>query len=281
MLTNSFCHLPGIGLKKERALWARGIRTWDDFLNGCRSDDDDEGSDKLATLVEDSAEHLAASDPAWFERSMPTPELWRLFPEFRHTAAYLDIESNGVAGDRGRITTISLYDGQCVRTYVRGENLDDFARDVRAYRLLITYNGRAFDLPFMERYLGIKFDQAHIDLMHIMRSLGFRGGLKGAERAIGIKRGELDGVDGFFAVLLWREYRKTGDRRALETLLAYNVLDTVNLERLMVEAYNRKIEATPFGGERELELPEMPDLPYEPDAGVVDRLMETYLRMRG
>jgi uncharacterized protein YprB with RNaseH-like and TPR domain len=47
-------------------------------------------------------------------------------------------------------------------------------------------------------------------------------------------RGNLSDVDGFFAVLLWNEYRKTGNQKALDTLLAYNVQDTVNLQNLMV-----------------------------------------------
>jgi len=55
----------------------------------------------------------------------------------------------------------------------------------------------------------------------------------------------LSDIDGFFAVLLWNEYRKSGSQKALDTLLAYNVQDTVNLESLMVTAYNLKIKETP------------------------------------
>jgi hypothetical protein len=28
MLTNTFCHLPGIGEKTERNLWAAGVTSW-------------------------------------------------------------------------------------------------------------------------------------------------------------------------------------------------------------------------------------------------------------
>ncbi|MEN3184327.1 MAG: ribonuclease H-like domain-containing protein, partial [Atribacterota bacterium] len=58
--------------------------------------------------------------------------------------------------------------------------------------------------------------------------------------ALGMHRGKLEGVDGYTAVLLWRKYQD-GCPEALETLLAYNVADTVNLERLMVFAYNEKV----------------------------------------
>ncbi len=59
-------------------------------------------------------------------------------------------------------------------------------------------------------------------------------------------RGDLTDIDGFFAVLLWDEYQKCGDMKVLETLLAYNVQDTVTLENLMVTAYNMKLRQTPF-----------------------------------
>ena len=93
--------------------------------------------------------------------------------------------------------------------------------------------------------------------MHVLRSLGITGGLKGCEKKLGIDRKELDGVDGYFAVLLWREYLKSGNRAALDTLLAYNIEDVVNLETLMVIAYNMNLDATPFSGE--LRLPLEPD----------------------
>ena len=44
-----------------------------------------------------------------------------------------------------------------------------------------------------------------------------------------------EGVGGHFAVLLWAKDRSTGNRQALETLLAYNNQDAVNLEILRVE----------------------------------------------
>jgi uncharacterized protein YprB with RNaseH-like and TPR domain len=50
-------------------------------------------------------------------------------------------------------------------------------------------------------------------------SLGFKGGLKGCERQLGLDRGDLKDIDGFFAVLLWGEYQRTGDQKALDTLL--------------------------------------------------------------
>ena len=147
---------------------------------------------------------------------------------------YLDIETNGLPGALSHITTIAVYDGKKVRHYVYGENLEDFKDDIQRYQVIVTYNGKCFDIPVIEQHFGIEMPQAHIDLRFLLHSLGYKGGLKGCEKMLGLDRAELAGVDGFFAVLLWNDYLERGDRRSLETLLAYNVLDAVNLERLMV-----------------------------------------------
>ena len=60
---------------------------------------------------------------------------------------------------------------------------------------------------------------------------------------------------------------KIGSRKALETLLAYNCQDTVNLETLMVMAYNLKLKDTPFREMHKLELPVMPPIPYQSRPG--------------
>jgi hypothetical protein len=181
----------------------------------------------------------------FFARKLAEHQLWRLFPDFRHQVAYLDIETTGLYFSQDHITTIGLYDGKQVYTYVRGQNLADFAKDISKYSILITFNGKCFDIPFLEYELKIKLAQVHLDLRFILKSLGYAGGLKKCERALGLDRGTLEGVDGYFAVILWQEYVKTGNKKYLDTLLAYNVEDVINLEKLMVIAYNQKINSLP------------------------------------
>jgi hypothetical protein len=64
----------------------------------------------------------------------------------------------------------------------------------------------------------------------------------------------------------------------LETLLAYNVLDAVNLETLMVMAYNEKLAATPFADTHLLPLPEVPRNPFEPHEGTIKRIMNRFIK---
>lgn len=262
MLTNTFCHLPEINGRDEAVLWANGITTWEDGLL----------HPQLRPKIEHSLALLKEGDPRPFAATLPNALQWRLFPEFRHTLAYLDIETTGTGRPDDQITAIALYDGRQVRCYVNGDNLERFVEDVRDYRVLVTYNGKCFDVPFINRYFGIHLDQVHIDLRYVLASLGLKGGLKGCEKQVGIDRGDLTGLDGFFAVLLWRDYVRRRDQRTLETLLAYNVQDVLSLEVLLTLAYNRKLAGTPFALTHELLVRSPAANPYRPDVSTVERL---------
>ena len=114
-------------------------------------------------------------------------------------------------------------------------------------------------------------NHAHIDLRYILASLGYTGGLKSCESQLEIDRGELKDIDGFFAPLLWYDYKKNRNEKALETLLAYNIQDVLNLEHLMVIAYNLKIKDTPFYG-NQLQEPVVPEIPFNVDITTVERI---------
>lgn len=271
MLTHTFCHIQGIGLKTEKRLWNAGISTWQDLLDTPPLSLANSNRAIVEAALESSRQALAGGEASFFTKHLSSADQWRIFPHFRNHTAYVDIETTGL-DDGAEITTVALYDGETMRTYINGRNLEDFIEDIFSYKVLVSYNGKSFDIPFLERYFRTKLDHAHIDLRYVLAKLGLKGGLKGCERQLGINRGTLDGVDGFFAVLLWREYERLGNERALETLLAYNIEDTVNLERLLVEAYNRNVAATPFAESHILPVPEPADIPYQPDLECVERI---------
>jgi uncharacterized protein YprB with RNaseH-like and TPR domain len=271
MLPQTFCHIPGIGLKTERRLWESGILTWNDWQDPPPFALANSRAQGIPASLDACREALEAGRPSFFTSCLASADHWRIFPHFRARTAFLDIETTGLDA-AARITTIALYDGSEVRTYIDGRNLDDFVNDIFSYQVLVSYNGKGFDVPFLERHFRIRLDQAHIDLRYVLGALGLRGGLKGCERQMGIDRGALDGVDGFFAVLLWQEYQRSGNEKALDTLLAYNIEDTVNLERLLVAAYNRNIAGTPFAEQLALSAPVPVCIPYQADGECVERL---------
>lgn len=273
MLKNTFCHIPGVGEKFERSLWGKGILSWE-YLD-CK------GSPSMKKIpfkshLAESLGQLEKGNPRYFADLLPAREHWRLFTEFRHSTAYLDIETNGLGGPAAYITTISLYDGKSIYYYVKGKNLDDFKTDIRKYKVLVTFNGRCFDIPFIESYLDISIDQAHIDLRFVLKDLGFSGGLKKCEKRLGIDRGDLDGVDGYFAVLLWKEFKENRNPKALETLLAYNIQDVINLEPLMVVAYNLKLAGTPFLKSHRLPMPFTPETPFKADVKTIRKIFHRH-----
>lgn len=272
VLRQTFCHVPGIGLKAEERLWASGVTSWDTIEQGAAA----VGAtrrERLTLHLEESQRQLAGRNIGFFAETLPASEHWRLYPDFQKSVAYVDIETTGLGGPGDHITTIALYDGRSIRHYVHGRNLADFAHDIRAYSLLVTYNGKCFDLPILRASFGLPLDQAHVDLRYVLASLGYKGGLKLCERRLGLDRGDLANVDGFFAVLLWREYRSRHNAQALETLLAYNIRDVVNLEAILVKAYNLKTAQTPFGTALALPLPPPPQEPFRPHAPTIERLL--------
>lgn len=253
MIRSTFVHLTGVGPVAENRLWQAGIRTWRDFLDAdslpCRVP----SHARLREELQASEERLAAGDARWLGSKLGAADQWRLYGAFHGQAAYVDIETTGKPWPDGHITSIALYDGHAVRTYVHGDNLESFADDILHYKLLVTFNGRSFDGPFMERTFGFTLPLAHLDLRHVLRAVGYKGGLKIVEKLCGVDRGMLDGVDGYTAVLLWYRYLRLQLPETLETLLAYNVEDVLSLHPLAVFAYNAHAKALPV-----LQLEHMP-----------------------
>ena len=219
-------------------------------------------------------DRLEAGDAGYFYGRLPGDQQWRMFPEFQHAAAFVDIETTGLGAPGDYITSIVLLKDRELKHYVQGDNLPDFVQELDAHQLLVTYNGKCFDVPFIKDYFGISVPHAQIDLRYVLASLGYRGGLKSCEVQLGLHREELADVDGFFAVLLWFDYQKNGNEQALETLLAYNAEDVVNLSTLMVLAYNKKVSATPFADRLGLPDPPTVGIPFRPHGPTIERIKQ-------
>lgn len=239
MLRQTFLHIDGVGERTERRLWKAGVQAWDEFP----------GNYGRAGLTRTRArrveDELARSEDAlrkgryrYFTERLPRREHWRALREFRGATAYLDIETTGLSMGRDAVTVVGVYDGRRERSFVKGVNLHELPLALLRPKVLVTFNGARFDLPFLRRaFPRMRLDQLHVDLMHSLRRLGFHGGLKSIERQVGIERPEeTAGLRGFDAVRLWHAYRR-GDATALDLLLEYNMQDVVNLESLADMAY--------------------------------------------
>ena len=262
MLKHTFRHIHGIGEKTEKRIWAEGLTSWEEFLDSPRRAALPQWQrDLVCVELERSVRALERRDARYFTEKLPAPLHWRLYPEFGQRVAYLDIETTGVTFGRSYITVIGLYDGEQPRVYVQGQNLSRFAAEIEEFTLLVTYNGKLFDLPFIRQELGLSLDQAHIDLRYPLAALGYKGGLKKIERSLGLEReGPVALLDGWCAVLLW-QYHEQGAEGALETLLRYNLEDVVHLPTLLALVYNTRLQRLPFALPQ-VALPPPPALPF-------------------
>jgi uncharacterized protein YprB with RNaseH-like and TPR domain/predicted nuclease with RNAse H fold len=272
MLKYTFLHIPGVGYKIESCLWQQGIYSWYDFFeNWKKVKISSKFAQKINMWLEESEKALKTKNILFFAEKLPRREWWRLYPEFKDSVAFLDIETTGLSFYYDDITLIGVYDGARVKTFIQGQNLHALEKEIRKYQILVTYNGTLFDLPFINYKLGLKFiPPVHIDLRFLLRRLGFKGSLKDVEKLVGINREQdISQIGGFDATILWNRYVR-GDDHALELLVKYNVADIVSLKTLLEFAcerfhpsllqsrlkyefgYNAKIDVTVFKKENSL-----------------------------
>ena len=108
MLRNTFVHIPGVGAKTEAQLWEAGITSWDAFGLSRKDGLSLARKTYIRKRLDASEEYLGREDPCYFFRWLSSRFHWRLFSEFRHVTAYLDIETTGMSAAYDNITVIGV-----------------------------------------------------------------------------------------------------------------------------------------------------------------------------
>ncbi|MFB1485028.1 ribonuclease H-like domain-containing protein [Corallococcus sp. RDP092CA] len=285
MLRHTFQLIPGVGPWREKDLWSKGIRTWDDFPDGgivISRKADTAARERIA----EARAALARKDLKDLARMVPSREHWRLYPEFQDDAVYFDIETDG--SQTQVPTVVSLFDAEGLHVFIQGRNMDALPDAMAKRRLWVTFNGSCFDVPVLKEYFGAKqfpVPEAHIDLRFVTRRLGMGGGLKEIEDKLGVGRPpHLKGVNGYDAVLLWRAYLRRGDVEALRYLVEYNLYDSFQLRSLMDLSYNKGADDLNLDVPR-LKVFERGDLLYDVsrlllELGPTERDLDTLARVR-
>lgn len=277
MLNETFLHLPGIGPLKERRLWKEGIQTWADAGTALRVPMlNHERQEVLSRCVVEAAEDrwdtvAGLLDPGEHWRALVHRDGDEVRP-LRWLA--LDIETTGVRPPANRTTVIGICghatDFEPVALVA---DQRDWAEPLADYLLdtdvLLTFNGRQFDVPFLlddlRRY-HFEFPPFHVDLYFALRRLDITGGLKKIQQHLGFCRhGDIEDLNGYAAVLLWQDHRR-GKPGALETLTRYCLEDVVVLLDLAAHGYDRLAQSL----ERPWRCPAPPQIsldsfPYDPE----------------
>ncbi len=167
------------------------------------------------------------------------------------TIAYLDIEATGFDMEYDRIVLISLGyylnkdEFKIIQYFAETPHdeaslLKEFKKAMGSFKTWCSYNGTAFDEPFivkkMNKFnLNFRMPSEHIDLFRIIRpfykKLGMKGcSLKSVEQFIGIER--QDEINGAKSVELYNEYLVKHDEKLKEVLMLHNYEDVVNLPKI-------------------------------------------------
>lgn len=229
MLRNTFIHLRGFGLKKEKSLWDLGVLTWDDFEQKFSTQGslfpNDLQSETMRMLTE-SRDALGREDCDYFAERLPKNEHYRIALTVPKSTVFLDIETTGLSLHYDHTTVIGIADANHYYQYTKGTDVGPIADILDKAKCIVTFNGTMFDLKFLQKeFPQIRLPKAHVDLRFFGLRCGLRGSQKHIEQQLGFVRPDaIRLVRGESAPLLWYQFTR-GDMEAGRRLIEYNHSD--------------------------------------------------------
>lgn len=229
ILDQSLCQLDGLSPNAEVTLRNQGIWT----ARQLASQADELFSPRHAARIKESffrfdlLKTLGLLDA--LVKSFPCGHRVRVLADYYQQALFLDVETTGLTLDNSHITCISICRNGVFSSFVQGNNLLDFLYEWAKTKLIVTFNGKRFDIPMLQREFRFTTIPAHIDLMEEASHFGYKGGLKSIEKQTGFQRMENVCKDGQTALNLWQKYKNGNYLDDLDKLLQYNQEDVRSL----------------------------------------------------
>lgn len=236
MLQATFQHLPRVAAGRERLLWKSQVLSWANLrkaLAELAPAARGLGHDELLSCLDESAIAWSSRDASFFARLLPAREHYRLALEYPNETLFLDTETTGLSHFYHHLTLIGWSFGSRYGCLIRGQDPAPFFDILKQAKVLITFNGSQFDLPFIRReYPTLTLPPAHVDLRFFSRRAGLSGGQKAIEHLLGIERpSSVAEIDGHMAPTLWHRFCR-GETAALELLTTYNWADIEGMKRI-------------------------------------------------
>ena len=235
MLKSTFLHLRGFGKKTERNLWERGITSWDLYLETLpRQLALFEEIQEHKNILSDSIKAYEEEDIAYFAKSLPSAEYFRVLLDFPEEVLFLDIETTGLSLYYDIITIVGWSIGKEYGVYINGGDQEPLREVLSLAKAIVTFNGIMFDLKFINKHFDSpKIPELHLDLRFFTKRVGLTGGQKNIEQELGFSRKkDIKGMLGEAAPILWHKYRR-GDQRAMKRLIEYNHADIEGMKFIL------------------------------------------------
>lgn len=231
LLDCSLCMLDGISPAAECALHRRGSFLQKQVVAAA----DSLFSPRKAAQVRSSFEMIQkARDPRLIDclvNTLPCGYRVRALHDFFEKAAFIDIETTGLE-NVASITCISVLINGKMSTFVQGINLYDFLDTWQKCALIVSFNGKKFDLPRILRAFHLSTVPVHIDLIDEAAHFGIRGGLKKLSPCLEFQWQADANMNGEEASKLFKEYLISRNPEQLAKIIAYNQDDVNALVRL-------------------------------------------------
>lgn len=243
MLKSTFQHLKGIGKKSEKALWEKGLTTWERYAASFPKQYCLFGPPISDCPLEASMAAYEQGDMDFFAKALPTAEYYRVALEFPQDVLFLDIETTGLSLHYDIITIVGWSIGKNYGVYINGQSDDLLRTSLAQAKAIVTFNGIMFDLKFMAKHFNsFRMPPIHIDLRFFARRVGLSGGQKNIEREIGYKRrARIVDMHGEAAPILWHKYRR-GSLHAMRKLIEYNHADIEGMKYILDACIERFYE---------------------------------------
>ena len=163
---------------------------------------------------------------------------------------FLDLETTGLGSTPLFLIGTMVWEGggPLVRQFFARDYSEEraalaaFLELARERRLLVSFNGKSYDVPFLRARaaangIACRFDPPHLDLLHVGRRLWKHElpdcRLQTLERHV-CGRLRDDDIPGAFIPDAYHEYVRTGNAARMATVLEHNFLDLVTLAEILV-----------------------------------------------